>query len=414
MTADNFDEVKLNTTNRGTTSTALERRLLSWLLKETGNPALKFVLWDGVEVSPSGIEPQFSLYVGDRGSLWRLALYPEYQLPEMYTKGRIRFDGDLVRLMEVVQRARRDTDPRNRKLQLLAALVRPLSASLSQARENIHHHYDVGNEFYRLWLDEQLLYTCAYFTTPDISLEQAQVAKMDHVCRKLRLQPGERVVEAGCGWGALALHMARHYGVKVRAFNISKAQLAYARERAAREGLDDRVEFVEGDCREISGDCDAFVSVGMLEHVGPKQYGKLGSVIDRCLSPTGRGLIHSIGSNRPALINAWIERRIFPGAHPPSLREMMALFEPFGFSVLDVENIRLHYAKTIRHWLERFEAASDQIEEMFDDEFVRAWRFYLAASETSFTTGHLQLFQVVFSRAQCNEIPWTREYLYNR
>src|SRR5690606_24874192 len=152
----------------------------------------------------------------------------------------------------------------------------PRINSLRKSRDNVYHHYDIGNEFYRLWLDEQLAYTCAYFPEPEVSLEAAQVAKFDHVCRKLNLRPGERVVEAGCGWGALALHMAREYGVTVRAYNVSREQIAYARRRAQEEGLADRVEFVEDDWRNVTGRYDAFVSVGMLEHVGKHNYRKLG------------------------------------------------------------------------------------------------------------------------------------------
>ena len=235
---------------------------------------------------------------------------------------------------------------------------------------------------------------------------------MDHVCHKLRLSSGERVVEAGCGWGSLALHMARSYGVKVRAFNISRAQVAAAQERAAREGLDGRVEFVEGDYREIQGEYDVFVSVGMLEHVGPKRYPELGRVMHRCLHANGRGLIHTIGRDHPAPMNRWIERRIFPGACPPALGQMMALFGPYGFSVLDVENLRLHYAKTLAHWLRRYDSVRDKVLETFGPEFLRSWRFYLASSQASFETGQLQLFQVLFARSGCNEIPWTRAHLY--
>jgi cyclopropane-fatty-acyl-phospholipid synthase len=289
-------------------------------------------------------------------------------------------------------------------------LLRP--NTLARARENIHHHYDIGNAFYRLWLDEQLVYTCAYFRTPTATLEEAQAAKLDHVCRKLQLQPGEEVVEAGCGWGALALHMARQYGVKVKAYNISKQQLAFARQRARAEGLTGQVEFIEGDYREIGGTYDAFVSVGMLEHVGLKHYHELGQVIDRCLRPHGRGLIHTIGRNRPIPMNAWIEKRIFPGGYPPSLGEMTAIFEPWRFSMLDVENLRLHYANTLEHWLARFEQAADQVQHMYDADFVRAWRFYLAGSIATFRIGELQLFQVVFTRFDNNDIPWTREFLY--
>jgi cyclopropane-fatty-acyl-phospholipid synthase len=257
-----------------------------------------------------------------------------------------------------------------------------------------------------------MVYTCAYFPSQALSLEEAQVAKMDHICRKLCLQPGEEVVEAGCGWGALALHMARHYGVKVKAYNISREQLAYAREQARHEGLDSQVDYIEGDYRQITGKCDAFVSVGMLEHVGLKHYRELGEVMDRCLHKKGRGLIHSIGRNQPFPMNAWIEKRIFPGGYPPSLGEMMKLFEPWNFSVLDVENLRLHYAATLRHWLARFEANVERITDLFDETFVRSWRLYLSGSIAAFTGGDLQLFQVVFTRHDNNQIPWTREFLY--
>ena len=221
------------------------------------------------------------------------------------------------------------------------------------SRSNIHRHYNIGNDFYQLWLDEQLVYTCAYYAKPEMTLAEAQIAKMDHVCRKLGLKPGESVVEAGCGWGSLARHMARHYGVKVTAYNISTEQIRYARERAKAEGLDDKIQFIEDDYRTISGRYDAFVSVGMLEHVGRENFTALGGVVQRCLALNGRGLIHSIGRNLPRKTNPWLEKRIFPGAYIPSLREMLNVIEPCGLSVLDVENLRLHYARTLADWLRK-------------------------------------------------------------
>ncbi len=280
------------------------------------------------------------------------------------------------------------------------------------SRNNIHHHYDIGNDFYKLWLDQRLVYTCAYFPHAAATLEEAQLAKMEHVCRKLQLSPGQKVVEAGCGWGALALHMAGHYGVRVRAFNISHEQILYAREQAHVQGLSDRVEFVEDDYRNIAGRYDAFVSVGMLEHVGPDNYAKLGSVIDHCLAPNGRGLIHTIGRHRPIAMSAWIESRIFPGANPPTMREIMEIFEPYDFTLLDVENLRLHYARTLIHWLERYDRAQEQVVEMFDAGFLRAWRLYLAGSAAAFTTGWMQLFQIVFARHADNTVPLTRAHQY--
>jgi cyclopropane-fatty-acyl-phospholipid synthase len=285
--------------------------------------------------------------------------------------------------------------------------------TLRGSRHNIHRHYDLGNDFYKLWLDRQLVYTCAYFPTPSATLEEAQSAKMDLVCRKLRLQPGETVVEAGCGWGALALHMARNYGVSVKAFNVSHEQILFARERARSEGLSHQVEFIEDDYRSITGKFDAFVSVGMLEHVGPENYQEVGNVIQRTVGESGRGLLHFIGRNQAAGFSRWIRKRIFPGAYVPALRQAVEIFERWNFSVLDVENLRLHYAKTLEHWLDRFEKSQQQVTSMYDAQFLRAWRLYLAGSLAAFRCGGLQLFQVVFAGSRCRPMYWTRAPLYS-
>ena len=391
---------------------SIESRLLEGLLNSLGDPQIRFELWNGEMVYTGNGAPIATLRVSNRATLLKLVLNPDLNFGEGYSEGAIEIDGDLVRLLETIYRGlARPTYARgHRHLVKWLHQARPNTPSAS--RDNIHHHYDLGNAFYELWLDARMLYTCAYFSEPGASLEEAQIAKMDHVARKLWLRPGETVVEAGCGWGALALHLATHYGVKVRAYNISREQIAYARERARALGASDRVEFVEDDYRNISGRYDAFVSVGMLEHVGVDHYEELGRVIDRCLDPDGRGLIHSIGQNSSAKLNPWIEKRIFPGAYPPTLREMMAILEPAQFSVLDVENIRLHYALTLEHWLRRFEAARDRVRDMYGEVFVRTWRLYLAGSLAAFNVGKLQLFQVLFARGATNEVPWTRAHLY--
>jgi cyclopropane-fatty-acyl-phospholipid synthase len=381
------------------------------ILRGLGDPPMRMVLWGEEEVSTANETPLATVRIPDRGTLLRLITSPELEFGDGYAEGRIGVEGDLIPLIETVFRTNHNVGVVPVWVQAIRRGARR-RRSLRRSKDNVHHHYDIGNEFYRLWLDEEMVYTCAYFPTAEASLEEAQRAKMDHVCRKVRLRPGERVVEAGCGWGSLALHMARHYGVNVRAFNISAEQIAYARDRARREGLERQVEFVEDDYRNISGTHDAFVSVGMLEHVGPRHYKELGRVIDRSIGGSGRGLIHSIGRNRPRPPSEWIERRIFPGAYMPSLKQMMAIFEPYDFSVLDVENLRLHYARTLQHWLERFEKSQDQVARMFDEQFVRTWRLYLSSSIASFLSGSIQLFQVVFARGTKNDLPWTREHLY--
>lgn len=393
---------------------ALDRLTAKKLLQFIGQPEIQLALWDGSNISPGVDEPLATLYFRDRASLYLTLLRPELHWGDLYREGRVEVDGDLTGLLDTVYRGLgRGSGQAWLKWLNRSLGHRTIKNTLRKAADNIHHHYDIGNDFYRLWLDENAMqYTCAYYADPAMTLEEAQLAKMSHVCRKLQLKPGDRVVEAGCGWGGFALYMAKNHGARVKAYNISREQVAYARKNAESLGLADRVEYVLDDYRNISGKFDVFVSVGMLEHVGPMHYPVLGQVIDDCLIPGGRGLIHSIGRNRPKPMNAWIERRIFPGAYPPTLREMMDIFESNRFSVLDVENLRLHYAQTLEAWLQRFEMHADQVEDMMDERFVRTWRLYLAGSRAAFTSGCLQLFQVLFAREEDNDIPWSRAHQY--
>lgn len=380
----------------------LDGRLFTLLRRHLDAPGLGLRFWDGTELPPRG-EAVATLAVKDRPTLLRLMWDPELYFGDAYASGRVEMEGDFRGALESVYRGWHET-PGSRLRLALARLAR-----FGSDTRDIHHHYDIGNDFYRLWLDRQLVYTCAYFPTPDATLEDAQTAKMDLVCRKVGLRAGQRVVEAGCGWGALALHMARRYGVTVKAYNVSHEQVRYARERAKDEGLQDRVEFVEDDFGAIREPADVFVSVGMLEHAGRGRYRALGEVIDRCLRPDGRGLLHFIGRTRPRPLNAWIRRRIFPGAYPPTLQEATeGVLAPFDLTVLDVENLRLHYARTLDHWASRFEAAAPSVAGMFDERFVRMWRVYLLGSQASFAAGSLHLYQVVFARGRSNAIPWTR------
>ncbi|MBI3570072.1 MAG: class I SAM-dependent methyltransferase [Gammaproteobacteria bacterium] len=392
----------------------LDRWMARKLLDLLGDPPLTFVLWNGEKI-PSADKPSVArVHFRDTEVLQKLLVNPALHFGDLYSAGRIEVEGNLVDFLVIAYRAAA-ASPKYQKLKEAQTRIfnRPRPNKLADSRDNIHHHYDIGNDFYRLWLDrDAMLYTCAYFPTPDLTLEEAQRAKMNHICLKLQLKPGDRVVEAGCGWGGFALHMAKHYGAKVRSYNVSHQQILYAREQARATGLDGSVEYIEDDYRHITGEFDAFVSVGMLEHVGRDNYRELGDVIHRCLAPGGCGLIHSIGRNKPEPMNAWIEKRIFPGSYPPTLREMMDIFETHEFSVLDIENLRPHYTKTLEHWLERFNQHAEKIEKSYDRAFVRAWQLYLAGSIAGFTAGTLQLFQILFSRGTNNDLPWSRAHLY--
>ena len=395
--------------------TSAAGRSVAKLLKMYGNPPFEFQLWNGETLVPEGRPSIARIIVREPSVLWGMLRNPGVHFGDAYSDGRIDIQGDIVEFMEEVYRGSNRAERHKSAVAGLFGkfLHRPRRVNtLAGSKDNIHHHYDIGNDFYALWLGRTMAYTCAYYPTAATTLDEAQDAKMHHVCRKMRLRPGERVVEAGFGWGRLAVHMARHYGVKVRAFNISKEQVAFARDYAKTQGLDSQIEYVEDDYRNIAGNFDAFVSVGMLEHVGVENYRELGRVAHGVLGSNGRGLIHSIGRNFPAQLHPWIEQRIFPGACPPALSEMSEIFEPWDLSVLDVENLRLHYARTLTDWMGLFENNVDRVRGMFDEKFVRMWRLYLAGSIAAFTTGTLQLFQVLFATADNNNVALTRDHLY--
>ena len=395
--------------NRPATS-PLDRQLLAALRSSLGPVPIALVLRNTENLPNTNSPIVGTVRIADRSTLLAMVMNPELGFGDAYSAGRIEMEGDLVRSLECVYDS---PGIRNWYWRLRSKWMDWAQANTrSGSARNIHRHYDLSNDFYRLWLDEQMLYTCAYFPKPDVSLEDAQEAKLDLVCRKLCLRPGETVVEVGCGWGALAIYMAQHYGVSVKAFNISHEQIVWARECAERAGVGSSVEFVEDDYRNATGRFDVFVSVGMLEHVGLENYPELGRVIHRAIGDTGRGFLHYLGRNHRQPLSVWIRKRIFPGGYPPTLAESLQFLEPHNYSVLDVENLRMHYARTIEHWLARFESAFDTVVREHGLEFARMWRLYLAGSIATFRVGKMQLFQVVFAGSRCQSMPLTREHLY--
>jgi len=384
------------------------------ILREAGGPPVRIVLPDGTAVQTAEGAARFTLRIRTWRALAAMAADPETGFAEQYAAGAVEAEGALEEFCDTIY----SHWPRSGSSGVAARLLAwyldwTQRRSQRAARKNIRRHYDLGNEFYRMWLDEEMLYTCAFFPSEEATLEEAQVAKMERVARKLELEAGERVVDAGCGWGAFALYVARAHGCRVRAFNISEEQIAWARRRCRELGLEGRVEFVLDDYRNITGTYDAFASIGMLEHVGKEHYRDLGEVIRRTIGEKGRGLLHFIGRSRPAALSAWIRKRIFPGAYAPALSEMLPLLEAGGYHVADIENLRSHYARTLRCWRERFEAAEPQARAMYGEEFARAWKLYLAGSEASFRSGSLELYQVLFAGPRCGKKLWTRENWHN-
>jgi cyclopropane-fatty-acyl-phospholipid synthase len=329
-----------------------------------------------------------TIWVANRRTIVSLLLNPEVSFGDAYSEGRLEIEGDMVSVLETLFESTSRTLSWSSRL-VSAWLKWIQSNSLDGSHRNIHHHYDLPADFYKLWLDPEMVYTCAYFPDREATLEEAQNAKLDLVCQKLWLRPGETVVEAGCGWGALSLYMARHYGVRVKAFNISHEQIMFARARAKEQGLTAEIEFIEDDYRNIRGRFDAFVSLGMVEHVGTEHYSELGRVIHAAIGDSGRGLLHFIGRNYPRPFSVWIRKRVFPGAYAPALREAMQILEASDFAVLDVENLRPHYAKTLECWLQKFERSYDTVSQRFGSDFARMWRLYLASSIAAFNVGAL-------------------------
>ncbi len=293
--------------------------------------------------------------------------------------------------------------------------------TLKGSKKNISHHYDLGNDFYSLWLDKNMQYTCAFFKSPNDSLEKAQLQKMDLVCRKLQFQPGDFVVEAGCGWGGFAIYAVKNYGIRIRSFNISKEQIEYAKEWQKKEGISNKqLEFILDDYRNIQNDkyiYDKFVSIGMLEHVGPENYESFFQLIYNKIKPKGLALVHSISRAYPRMQDIWVNKYIFPGGYIPSLGEILVPLENMikkqnkqYLFVMDIENLKYHYALTLDHWSERYEKNIDYIRNKYGESFVRMFRMYLRGSSSAFRLGELTLLQILLKKEIDVNYPLTREH----
>ena len=288
--------------------------------------------------------------------------------------------------------------------------VQRINRAVSSKR-NVAHHYDLSDRLYDLFLDADRQYSCAYFSDPANTLEQAQTDKKAHIAAKLALKPGMRVLDIGCGWGGMALYLHRHYGVEVTGITLSEEQLAVARRRAKEAGVDDHVRFELIDYREVGGEWDRIVSVGMFEHVGQPQFATYFEKCRALLKPDGVMLLHTIGRmGTPGVTDAFTAKYIFPGGYIPALSETIAAIEPLRFPVTDVEVLRLHYGYTLEHWYDRTRAAREAVIALYDERFYRMWIFYLAGAMVNFRHGGLAVFQIQLARDR-HALPITRDYM---
>ncbi|GAA0295178.1 cyclopropane-fatty-acyl-phospholipid synthase family protein [Sphingomonas oligophenolica] len=369
---------------------------------------------------PGGSGPKVVIRLHDRLLPIRLALDPMLATGEAYMDGSLTVEQGDVRDFLLVATTGLESVHRTRSSWVIPTLLR-LGERLTpangrrRARRNVEHHYDLPPELYDLFLDRDHLYSCAYFRTGSESLEEAQQAKMQHIMAKLLLGPDKRVLDIGCGWGALATTIVEETGASVTGLTLSAEQLASANARAQRRHVADKAQFVLRDYRDEQERYDRIVSVGMLEHVGRHHLDAYFSKVAGLLEEDGVGLIHSIGSaigasDPRASKDRWMDRYIFPGGYIPALSDVMPAAERAGLWITDVEVLRLHYAETLRCWWERFQARRGEAAALMGERFCRMWEFYLASAETGFRNGRLMVFQLQLSRSR-EAVPLTRDYI---
>lgn len=363
--------------------------------------------------------PSVNLAITDPRLYRSLFFNPELSAGEAYMDGTLQFPGSSLReFLSLISLNRNlPSGPPTRLHLMLDGAAKQFkrfqqSNPIGKAQKNIAHHYDIGNELYRLFLDDGMFYSCAYFENDDDTLEAAQIAKCRLIAAKLGLKPGQKVLDIGSGWGGLAIYLAQMEDVEVLGVTLSKEQYVLSLERAEAAGVSDRVRFELRDYRELDQTFDRIVSVGMFEHVGVPRYDEFFAKVNRLMPDDGVMLLHSIGHmSPPSTASPWLRKYIFPGAYSPALSEVFPAVERNRLWVTDCEFLRLHYAMTLRHWHQRFETNRTRISEMYDERFCRMWEFYLISAEMMFRTGAQEVFQMQLSR-QRDASPIRRDYIW--
>lgn len=371
-----------------------------------------FEFWDG-ETFGYGDQPEVLLRLKTKESAQQLLANGFLGFAEAYMAGELEVEGNLHELLRLGYAIQFDQHSLSfwQKIRLLLHRLGTRNIS-SRVPKNISYHYDRGDEFYALYLDNTMTYSCAYFDRETDSLEQAQLNKYEHICRKLQLQPGERLLDIGCGWGGMLIYAAQKYGIKGLGNTLSRNQCECANRKIEELGLQNKIEVVLADYRDITGQFDKVVSIGMFEHVGKAFISVFMHKITNLLKEGGTGLLHTIGKDAESPGDLWIMKYIFPGYYVPNLAEIVAQMGLSGLSILDVENLRFHYGHTLDRWADNYENNVEKVRCMFNESFVRMWRLYLQTCSAGFKYGSSRLYQILFSKGLNNELPLTRKNLY--
>ncbi|MDR3587216.1 MAG: cyclopropane-fatty-acyl-phospholipid synthase [Desulfosporosinus sp.] len=380
------------------------------LLKNLFTDPCEVKYWDG-EIKQYGVgDAQFRIEFIEPIAKSEIINDPSLAFGEGYMFNKFDIVGNVQKVLESINNNQEGF--MNQKKPYVK-LVKILSNSIRKAKEDVQFHYDIGNDFYRLWLDETMSYSCAYFKSPEDDLFQAQKNKVSHILRKLNLQPGQTLLDIGCGWGELILTAAKAYQVKALGITLSTEQYSRVLERIKNEELQDLVEVQQIDFRELKDRTfDRVVSVGMIEHVGKGNINGYFSAVKSLLKEDGVSLLHSITSYDGVGTNSWIDKYIFPGGYIPSMHELVSLITANKFCLIDLESLRQHYTKTLEHWAQNFEHALPEIEKMKDETFIRMWRLYLNSCAASFHGGINDVHQFLFTNGANNTWPLTRAYIH--
>ncbi len=371
------------------------------------NYSIKF--WDGEEIAIGNGNSNFHIIFNEPLPISNIISDPSVALGEAYMNKQIEVEGSIKNMIEAFYYNPKSFLKYKGKF---SKLVKPISNSIKKSKDNASYHYDIGNDFYQLWLDKSMTYSCGYFKTQEDTLEQAQQNKVNYILQKLNLKEGNTLLDIGCGWGELIISAAKQYKVNALGVTLSTEQLEKAKIKINEEGLEDLVEVQLMDYRQIKNRTfDRIVSVGMIEHVGKDFLQEYFKVINTLLSNGGISLLHCITSLKGGT-NRWIDKYIFPGGYVPSVSELICNISDESFHLVDLESLRRHYGRTLENWAENFENSILEISKIKDETFIRMWRLYLNACAASFNAGNIDIHQFVFSKGLANEVPWTRDYLY--